>query len=645
MKTPFFSATTSRCRRLAIGILAATLAAAKAGDAGPPAENWPNWRGPAGGISAARDLPVWWTAKDGIAWRTELPGEGSSSPVIWGGEVFLTASTDAGKWRHVLALDRDSGRILWDSPVEATRVDKTNPKTGYAAPTPCTDGRRVYAFFDSPGAVATDLDGKVLWRRELGPFKAGHGMAASPALCDDRLIVVCDHTGEAFITALAGATGEPLWRTPRAPRQQFSSPLVIGVGGRQQIVVNGETVVAYWGDTGQEAWSCKQSMDATDPAVPTAVYAGGLVYVTCGRNGPTMAVDPTGTGDVTETHVRLHRPTGGPYVPSPLFYPHLLIPNDNGALRFLDHRGDVIWEDRLQDHFTGSPIGADDKIYWGSEGGEVYVLDIAALRTDRPGMRLLATNPMDEKILASPAVGGSRLYVRTVKALYCVTGTKKLAEVAGRQIDPAAKFPDIEAIYKRNMAGGADGEWWRLATMNAMAKCRDPAAPAFLLRAALSDPSWDVSEEAAKALGDCGPSAAGAVCQLLVAKDRFNRSYLKSTGAENAGKLAVRAAVPALVTLVAHDRPTVRIAAVRALAQIAGAHADARPEVLPAALAALADPLGIVQVEAIELVAAMGSDLGASQTAVAAQLGKLSASTNALVAKRATAVGKAIAGR
>lgn len=183
------ASTHSRAAALALVVAIST-------SVGAAADDWPGWRGDGTGVSAETKLPLAWDAKSGVAWSAELPGEGNSSPIVMRGRVYVTCSTDGGRGRHVLSLEAATGRVVWKTDLAAGRVAPTNPKTGYAPSTPCTDGRRVYAFFDSPGLVALDLAGKVLWTRDLGPFKTSWNLAACPVVCGKTVVMCCDHDGE-----------------------------------------------------------------------------------------------------------------------------------------------------------------------------------------------------------------------------------------------------------------------------------------------------------------------------------------------------------------------------------------------------------------------------------------------------------------
>ena len=284
------------------GLPSPAAAAAKSAD-------WPMWRGSRYGTSLEQKLPVYWDSKTNVAWRTVVPGEGNSSPIIYGNQLFLTASRDKGKTRSVFSINAETGKIEWETKLTAGHVAETSTKNGYASPTPVCDGQRVYVFFDSPGLAALDLKGKLLWTRDLGQFKTPWNMASSPALCGDKVILVCDNWGPSFIVAVDKKTGKICWKTTRKSDPVFGTPIVVQVGGKPQIITNGTKVVAYDPSDGKEIWSCA---GLQSPNTPTPLFAGGLVYATCGRNGPTLAIDPSGKGDVTDTKVKMHLRTAGP---------------------------------------------------------------------------------------------------------------------------------------------------------------------------------------------------------------------------------------------------------------------------------------------------------------------------------------------
>lgn len=592
------------------------------------AADWPGWRGDASGISGETGLPVSWDSQQNVIWKAPLPGQGNSSPIVWGGRVFLTAWDDGGKKRLVLALDAKDGKILWQRELDAAPVPPTNPKNGYASATPVTDGKRVYVFFDSPGLVALDFEGKVLWTRPLGPFKTPWNLASSPILYKDLAIQCCDHEGGGFIASIEAASGEVRWRTPRKGGLLFATPLLISHNGKHQVVVNGTTVFAYDPDTGKELWSAR---GMTDIFAPSAVFGDGLVYATSGRNGPTMAMDPSGSGDVTETHVKWLLTTGGPYVPSPLVYPCLILPSDNGTLRFVDAKGNVILKEQVRGHFTASPAGGDGKLYWPSERGDVYVVDVTQVASEKPAIRVLAVNALGENCLASPAVSGGRLFLRTVKHLFCIGGGEGAKPPAVAEAGRAT-FAELKKRYEAHPAeNDADDVMARVEAVEAMGKLGDPQAIPFLQQAALHDRHWDVSEAAAKALGPYGERAVPAFTALL---GDF-RPYLKVIAAENLGRVGAVETAPALLKTAKDGNPLVRIAALRALAPMARASKAEAGKIAPALAHALEDKEGAVRVAAIEGLGLAAERLGGEREAVVRRLRQCAADRNPLVAQAA----------
>ena len=618
-----------RIHRLLLAILCgAPLHVAPA--ATPAGGNWPAWRGDGSGISGDTNLPVTWTATNNVAWRAPLPGEGSSSPIVWDRRVFLTASTDHGTNRLVICLDAQSGRVLWQRQLAAARVPQTDPKAGYAPATPATDGRRLYVFFDSPGLMAFDMEGTLLWTLPLGPFNSPYNITASPVVFRDRVIQCCDQAGAAFILAADSATGQVLWKTPRKLSYHYGTPLLLAHGGTWQVVASASTVKAYDFTTGEERWSCAGLSDCVAPS-PVA-GDDGLVYATSGRNGPSLGIDPGGTGDVTETRVRMQVPSGGPYVPSPLFRSVLVVPADDGVVRLISGRGTVRVAARLRAHFTASPVLAGNTIYWPAESGDTYVLDAGRLGDADAAVRTVAVNPLGEKCLASPAIAGGRLFIRTDRALYCLAGSGRVQASAATRPLVGMGFADLKQRFKAHPAEDGDDIPVRLAVVDALSELRDAEAVAFLKTIAVDDPHWDVCEAAAKAVADSDtPATVPALLGLL--DDR--RDYMKIIAAGGVGRLRAAAAVPALLKGAAHKNPIVRAARLQALAQIALApEVDAAP-IMTALQPALADKDGAVRLAAVRGLASLAGRAGIDRAGIAASLQSCASDPNPLVAAAA----------
>ena len=614
---------------LRIATVAALAAAGVALQAAVPSGGyWSGWRGDGSGISLEPALPTVWDATNHVVWRTPLPGEGSSSPVIWGQRVFVTASADNGQKRLVLCLDARSGVLLWQKELTAERVPKTDPKSGYAPATPVTDGQRLYVFFDSPGLIAFDLDGRQRWLLPLGPFDSPYNVASSPVLCGDQVILCCDHAGDSFVLAADKANGRLRWRTPRKLGLQYSTPLVIAVRGKSQVVVGATTVKAYDPDSGAELWSCG---GLTPTVAPSPVFGGGLVYATSGRNGPTLAIDPGGFGDVKDTRVRMQAMIGGPYVPSPLLCPLLLVPGDDGQIRFLDQHGTVAVQQRLRAHFTASPLLGGSNVYWTAESGDTYVLDVSGVTGDPPAVRIAAVNPLGETCLASPAAMPGRLLIRTTNALYCIGGVGGEAAVATAEA-PAVPFDDLRHRYEEHAAAEGPDIPVRLAVVDGMAGLADTQAVGFLKTAALKDPHWDVSEAAAKALASRdGPGTAAALLDL----GADWRPYLRVIAAQGLARLRAREAIPWLLNVAKEGDALVRAAALEALGDIGAADPPNAADVLPGVTRGLADADGAVRVAAAGAVARMPEALGEARATIVENLMNNAAQANPLVSAAA----------
>jgi outer membrane protein assembly factor BamB len=604
---------------------------AMAGSVAAGAANWPGWRGDGSGVSREQNLPLYWSADTGIAWRTPLPGDGNSSPVVWGDRVFLTAAMNGGTNRLVLCLDRHDGHVVWQRDLPATLAPETHVKNGYASPTPVTDGERVYAFFDSPGLVALDMDGKLLWTRDLGPFKNSYNMAASPVLCGDLVVQCCDQDQGSFLTAFDRKTGDERWRAPRLKMsRQFATPQVITVGGRPQIVVNGETVTAYNPDDGKEIWSCR---GMRPNVTPSAVWDGHLVYAVSGRNGPALAIDPGGVGDVTETHVRMQVSSGGPYVPSPLALPAgLLLPGDDGKLRLIGADGTVLFELRIPGHYSASPTAGGGVVYWPNEKGQVAVVRIAG-EAKAPTLERIAFNDAGGACLASIAIAGGKLFLRTDKALLCIGG----ADTPGKEDAPElpGTLSELKKLFADHPATDGADAGLRIAIVEKLGAMRETESVAFLQAAALKDPQWDVGEAAAKSLAGIGRPAIPALIALMGAVDW--QPYLKTIAAEALGQLAAAEAVPALLKGAGDRNLLVRLPSLQALGRIAAANREEAGRIMPVLTAALADREGTVRKTAVEALAGNAGAFapGVGLESLARKLAEAAKDKNPLVAQAA----------
>lgn len=388
---------------------------------GDGAKYWPRWRGPSGqGTVNGSGYPDTWSGTTNVLWRMPVAGRGNSSPIVWGDRIFLTTAYDGGRRLSVIAFRRSDGSPLWERFIPEGRPDYgSHPKNGHASATPATDGRRVYASFGSRGLVALDLDGKILWHRDLGSIDAYHGTAGSVLLYRDRLIIYQDHGRGSFVAAFDAATGKPLWRTNRTANVGWGTPIAVRVGDHDEIIVSSQQAVqAYDPDTGRELWECDGN---TFEVIPTPVVGHGLIFCASGRAGPTLAIRPGGRGNVTRTHVAWRSPRGSPYVPSPIVYgDQLYLINDMASIvTALDvTSGRTLWQGRLgvaqREGFSASPVAVDGKIFFTNDDGETFVLRAG------PTFDLMHVNRIGEQTLASPALVEGRWYIRTVRNLIAI---------------------------------------------------------------------------------------------------------------------------------------------------------------------------------------------------------------------------------
>lgn len=384
-------------------------------------ENWPCWRGPQGdGTSDDSGAPVYWSAASNVLWRVAIPGAGHASPVVWENRIFLVTAIAGSEERVLLCLNRDDGRELWRQTVVRTPLEGKHPLNSHASSTPATDGRLVYvAFLDRTEMLvaAFDLDGRRKWLVRPGPFESKHGFCSSPVLYRDKVIVNGDHDGNSYIIALDRESGRTVWKTPRENQtRSYCVPLIRSIGGRTQMVLSGDKCVAsYDPENGRRHWLID---GPTEQFVASLVYSpkAGLLFMTGGfPDHHLLAIDPTGTGNVTRTHIRWRTNKGVAYVPSPIVVgEYLLIVSDSGVAHcFEAATGKLLWQERMGEHHASLV----------SAGGLVYFLnDDGLTRLVKPGRgyELVASNELGEKCFASPAISNGQLFIRGDRSLFCI---------------------------------------------------------------------------------------------------------------------------------------------------------------------------------------------------------------------------------
>jgi len=385
--------------------------------------DWPWWRGPTcDGKSRDTSAPTKWSQTETVAWKVPVPGRGHSSPVLWGDRVFLTTADEAEQTQRVLAFDRKSGKPIWDTTAHKGRFVRKHDKNTHASATPACDGERVYSVFVNANAVqvtATDLDGKIAWQTEAGPYESQHGYGSSPVVYKNLLIVLADSMKGSFLAALERASGKVAWKIDRRVTGRnggYGTPVVAMLAGRPQLIVTGTWATkSYDPDTGKELWTCEGPAEVTGC---TAATSDKLVFATGGfPEREILAIRADGSGDVSKTHVAWRTKKGVTYVPSPLYHDgHLYVVNDTGVATCFDtKRGKEVWSERLEGgDVTSSPVLVGDKLYVTNEAGRTYILKVG------PKFEQVAANELNEKVLATPAIAGGRIYLRTVGNLYCI---------------------------------------------------------------------------------------------------------------------------------------------------------------------------------------------------------------------------------
>lgn len=420
--------------------------------------NWPGFRGlNASGIAENYSAPISWdvdTSKN-IKWKITMPGLAHSCPVVWGDRLFVTTAISEGaaelkvglygniepvaddsvhEWK-VYCLDKKMGKILWEQTAhKGIPKVKRHPKATHANTTPATDGKHVVAFFGSEGLFCYDMNGKLAWKKDFGLLDSAFFMvptaqwefASSPIIHEGVVIVQCDALNIAFLAALDIETGKEIWRTTREDVPTWSTPTVHVGEKKTQIIVNGfKHIGGYDFKTGKEIWKVSGGGDIP---VPTPVVAHGMVFINSahGRLSPIYAIKLESEGDISLKEENTSNASivwsvrrGGSYMLTPLIFGDFLYNLQwNGALTCYNAKtGAVVYDEKLgkMSAFSASGVAADGKLYFASEEGDIFVLKAG------PEFEILATNPMKDKCMATPAISEGTLYFRTHHYLIAVS--------------------------------------------------------------------------------------------------------------------------------------------------------------------------------------------------------------------------------
>jgi outer membrane protein assembly factor BamB len=403
---------------------------------------WPQWRGPyATGVSRTANPPLEWNETTNIRWKVEVPGRGSASPVVWNDRVFVLSAVPIGvagaaaheprgglrprdRYKYVvLAIDRRSGKTLWERTArEELPHEAAHGENGtYASSSAITDGRRVYAWFESQGMYVFDMDGKPLWQKDLGDKKMRNqfGEGSTPVLYRDRLFIVWDHQGQSFIVALDATTGDEVWRVNREEIDTWATPLVVEHGGRAQVIAPAmRKVRSYDVENGQIVW---EGPGLTMNPIPSPVAEDGMVFLMSGFQGNRLRAirlaDAKGDLSASKAEVwTLDRDT--PYVPSPLLYDGILyfLKTNSGILSAFDAKsGTPHYSLQRLDgvpNVFASPVGAKGRVYLPGREGVTLVIKHG------PAFEVLARNKLDDGFDASPALVDNEIYLRGYQYLY-----------------------------------------------------------------------------------------------------------------------------------------------------------------------------------------------------------------------------------
>lgn len=471
MKTLLSRASSTARTASILWVAAFFLAPPVAPKAGTPladgADYWPHWRGPGRNGMARGGAPTEWSDDKNIKWKTEIPGRGHSTPIVWGDRIFLTTAVQTGaappagpsqepqadpqpdrpqegsrgrrggfrgadagpQPEHrfvVLCIDKKNGRIIWEKTATVASPHEGYHRTygSFASQSPVTDGTNVYVSFGSRGIYCYDFNGKLVWQKDLGVkmrMRLQFGEGSAPSLQGDKLVINYDHEGDSFLVSLDKRTGKEIWRTPRQEMSNWSSPLVVQHRGRRQVVVSAtQKVRSYDFDTGRLIWECAGLGLNT---IPMPVQNDDAVLVMSGfRNPRLMAIRLGREGDLTDSNAILWSATRGlSYTPSPVLHEkRLYVLTDQGMLSCFDAAtGQPFYQQaRLPnaDSFKASPVGANGNLYLASESGIVTIVKMGEK------FEVVATNTLtDQVFIASPVIAEGELFLRSRNRLYCIS--------------------------------------------------------------------------------------------------------------------------------------------------------------------------------------------------------------------------------
>jgi len=415
-------------------------------------KNWSQWRGPyTTGVAPLSNPPIEWSEDVNIKWKSEIPGIGHSTPIIWKDQIILLSAVQTDQkaelkepvedqarsdWMNptktdfihkfvVIALDRSSGKINWQTTVrEELPYSHTHEFGSWASSSPVTDGERIYAYFGSHGLYCLNNNGEILWERDFGRMEKvmSFGEGSSPGLYKNKLIILRDHQGQSSLHVLDKKTGEIIWEIERDEVSSWATPVVVEYNGRPQLITSATNKIrSYDIDTGKVLWECS---GLTRNVIPTPVYDEGMLYLMSGfRGSALLAIDLSkAAGDITNSDAIVWQyDQNTPYTPCPVLMDGKIyfLKVNNGYLTCLDAKDGTEYYtnqklDGIKNIFT-SPIGVNDRLYIAGTNGTFCVVKHGEV------FELLSQNTLDDSFYASPVILGDNLYLRGVKSLYCVS--------------------------------------------------------------------------------------------------------------------------------------------------------------------------------------------------------------------------------
>lgn len=416
-------------------------------------QNWPQWRGPtSAGISPDGNPPIEWSESKNVKWKVEIPGKGHATPIIWEDKIFILAAVEtaeeadreepdesASEGRRgppsnstrnihnfkVIALNRADGSTIWEKTVvREAPVDGTHRTGTWASNSPVTDGEHLFAYFGSRGLYCLDFDGNILWERDFGQMekKMNFGEGSSPALYEDKIVVLWDHEGDSFLYVLDKKTGQDIMKIARNEKTSWSSPLIVNVGGKDQVITSATSQIrSYDLETGELIW---HDTGMTSNVIPHPIVYQDILYLMSGFRGNAIkAIDLSqAKGDLSGSDAIVWEYNqNAPYTPSALLANGMLyfLRSNNGNLTCLNAQdGSVNYSlEKLEGTGTifASPVGAKDRIYVSSQSGITYVVKQGST------FEILAKNQLDDGNFSSPAIAGNELFIRGFQYLYCLS--------------------------------------------------------------------------------------------------------------------------------------------------------------------------------------------------------------------------------